>query len=170
MLRAAMTTFELTGSWSGHYEQSGGRHGISMRVAQRGQSFVGAMRDANTVLASREPLPGRPSASGGSTEIVGEAEVLSTLPEHSIIEGEVTGRVVAFEKRYRGKSTTSIRLAKGKTMSFELEGHVVLYRGTLDASGNEIAGHWRIPPRDGSPGLRGAFLLRRAAVAPATER
>jgi hypothetical protein len=159
MLRSTMATFQLTGTWSGYYEQSGCRHGISMQVVQRGQSFVGAMRDEDTVLASRELLRTRPA--GGGTEMIGEAEVLSTLPERSIVEGEVTGRTVAFVKQYQGTSTTSIRVGNRKTVSIEVPDHQVSYRGALDASGEEMVGTWSIPSRGNGRSQRGRFVLRR---------
>jgi hypothetical protein len=81
-----MTAFDLSGAWSGWYEQNGGRHGISMQVAQRGGSFVGRMRDADTVLASRGEVRAEVGDGDGDerrTTVIGEAEMLSTLPENS---------------------------------------------------------------------------------------
>ena len=157
-----MTTFDLSGEWAGHYRQNGGRHGISMRIAQRGESFVGAMRDADTLLASRETLHAQ-AADGESKqpEVLGEAEVLSAVPEHSIIEGEVAGRVVTFVKSYQGKSSTSVWVGARANMTFEFPGHQVFYRGTLDAAGQVLTGHWKIPPHHGGPPLRDRFELRR---------
>jgi hypothetical protein len=155
-----MTTFDLTGDWTGHYEQNRGRHGISMRIVQRGQSFVGAMRDADTMLSSRERLHAV-GDDGKRPDEINEVEVLSTLPEHSTIEGEVEGRVVTFVKSYRGTSTTSVWGAGGAKADFEAPGHQVNYRGTLDARGDEFAGHWTIEGADDGPKLRDRFLLRR---------
>src|SRR5688500_7832241 len=155
---------DVSGSWVGHYEQNGGRHGISMHVAQRGESFVGRMRDVDTVLAGRAQLHAQAADGDGSTTIVvGDAEVLSTLPEHSVVEGEVEGRVVTFVKRYQGTTSTSVWVPDRASMSFESPGHDVRYRGTLDAEGRELAGHWSIPGRDGAPEARGRFVLRRIA-------
>jgi hypothetical protein len=157
-----MTTIDLSGDWEGHYEQNGGRHGISMHVAQRGNSFVGAMRDADTVLASREVLHAQPvEGEGAQPQVVGEAEVLSTLPERSIVEGELVGRVVSFVKSYQGKSTTSVWVADRANMTFEFAGHRVHYHGTLDVGGDELAGHWSLPSQQGGPPLRDRFVLRR---------
>ncbi|MBL8755967.1 MAG: hypothetical protein JNK15_21910, partial [Planctomycetes bacterium] len=150
-----MTTIDLTGDWEGHYVQNGGRHGISMRVVQRGASFVGRMRDVDTLMASRQEL----RAPTDDAELLGEADVLSTLPEHSTVEGEAEGRVVTFVKRYHGKSTTTVSVA-GRTMNFTAPGHAVQYRGTLDAPGDELAGHWSIDAVDGGKPLRDRFLLR----------
>lgn len=159
MLRAAMTTFDLSGEWQGHYEQNRRQHGISMRVVQRGQSFVGAMRDADTLLASSEPL--QPPTGGGAVQPIAHAEVLSSLPEHSTVEGEVEGRLVSFVKSYRGTSSTSFWVPGRAKLKIEAPGHQVHYRGTLDASGAEFAGYWTIPAGRGSRTLRGRFLLRR---------
>lgn len=94
---------DISGHWKGFYEQGGARHGIAMQVAQRGQSFVGRMADETTLLMSRlsdadhellqrvirEPLAAPP-------------DLLTSLPEHSTVEGEVLGDVVRFDKRYLG--------------------------------------------------------------------
>jgi hypothetical protein len=155
-----MTTIDLTGDWQGHYVQDKGQHGISMRVVQRGGSFVGRMRDVDTLLASRQEL----RAPTDGAELLGEADVLSTLPEHSTVEGELDGRVVAFVKSYHGKSTTTVSV-NGRTMNFTAPGHAVQYRGTLAADGDEIAGHWTIDAPDGGKPLRDRFLLRRVRPA-----
>jgi hypothetical protein len=157
-----MTTFDLSGEWEGHYVQDRGRRGISMRVVQRGQSFVGAMRDADTLLASREKLHAQAADGSAKPELIGEAEVLSTLPEHSTIEGEVEGRIVEFTKSYRGHSRTDVWVPGRTKMQFEAPGHQVNYRGTLDATGNELTGYWTIAAPKGAKRLRDRFVLRRA--------
>jgi hypothetical protein len=162
-----MTAIDVGGSWVGHYEQHGGRHGISMHVVQRGESFVGRMRDVDTMLAGRAQMHAQSGDGDERTSVlVGEAEVLSTLPEHSIVEGEVAGRVVTFVKRYQGNTTTNVWLADApgkQAMTFDAPGHDVHYLGTLDAAGTELAGHWSIPGRHGLPALRDRFVLRRIA-------
>lgn len=162
MLPAAMTTLDLSGDWAGHYEQGGGRHGISMRIVQRGECFVGAMRDVDTLMASREVLHALAADGAPQPEVIGEAEVLSTLPEHSTVEGEVAGRVVTFVKSYRGKSSTSVWVPGKAKMQFEAPGQQVQYRGTLTADGQQLAGHWTIAASSGGPELRDRFLLKRA--------
>lgn len=162
MLGHAMT-IDLTGTWEGHYLQNGRRHGISMQVVQRGQSFVGRMRDADTMLASQEQLR-TPSRANPKVEVITAAEVISTLPEFSIVEGEVAGRVASFVKSYQGKSTTSVWVGDTATRTFEFPGHQVHYVGTLDAGGNLLHGHWSIAPRNGEKSLRDHFELRRASI------
>jgi hypothetical protein len=159
-----MTAIDLTGSWVGHYEQSGGRHGISMHVVQRGQSFVGRMRDVDTLLASRGIVHARAADDATAKPIVvGEAEVLSSLPEHSVVEGEVDGRVVTFVKRYQGKTSTSVQLVDKPSIAFESPGYDVHYLGTLAPDGGELAGHWTIDSQQGGPPQRDRFVLRRIA-------
>lgn len=46
---------DFSGRWRGFYEQGGSRHGISMIVAQRGQSVMGRMRDDDTLLTMARP-------------------------------------------------------------------------------------------------------------------
>ena len=149
-----MPPIDLTGTWEGHYRQGGGSHGIQMQVVQRGQSFVGRMRDASTVLAGQEelPLPGNERTA---------AQVLSTLPADSTVEGEVEGRVVTFVKSYRGKATTNVWVPDRGSMTFEFPAHQVHYLGTLDAAGTALSGSWRIGGQNGVPRQRDRFELRR---------
>jgi hypothetical protein len=149
-----MRAFDLSGSWQGHYLQSGGRHGISMRVVQRGQSFVGHMHDASTILAGRTRMQ---TENSGTTEV----ELLSTLPADSTVEGEVDGRRVTFMKSYRGKATTSVFVPDRGPMQFEFPGHQVHYIGILDDSGHVLHGHWSIPGPEGTKPQRDHFELRR---------
>lgn len=164
MLRRLSHTFDLTGTWEGHFVQNGRRHGISMRVVQRGQSFVGAMRDVDTLMVSHERLHTAGGDGDKDTELVGEAEVLSSLPEHSSIEGEVENRLVTFVKHYQGTTSTSIWMPGKPHVTFEVPGHDVHYRGMLSLDGNTIAGMWRIPPQHTAGELlRDRFELQRAA-------
>lgn len=150
-----MHLFDLTGSWRGHYLQSGSRHGITMRVVQRGQSFVGQMQDSSTTRAGKIRMWTEGSS---STEI----EQLSTLPAESTVEGEVEGRSVAFVKSYRGKAVTSVFVPGRDPLQFEFPGHQVHYLGTLHEAGDVLHGHWWIHGPAGSKPQRGHFELRRA--------
>jgi hypothetical protein len=164
MLRQLSQTIDLTGTWEGHFVQNGRRHGISMRVVQRGQSFVGAMRDVDTLMVSHERLHTAGGDESKDTEMVAEAEVLSSLPENSSIEGEVEKRLVTFVKHYQGKTSTSIWMPGKANITVEVPGHDVHYRGMLSLDGNTIAGMWRIPPHHtGGELLRDRFELQRAA-------
>lgn len=138
---------DLSGTWSGYYEQNGGRHGISMVVAQRGSAIVGRMRDVDTVLLEQMQV----NATGASAEVTAMIE----LPEHAIVEGEVEGEVVSFQKRYQGAQKTTLWWGRNKAQH-EVSSHSVQYRGRLDATGNVLSGTWQIPPSD-----RGRFELRR---------
>lgn len=165
MLVAPMTTIDLTGAWQGHYVQNRGRHGIAMRVVQRGQSFVGAMRDTDTLLAGRAVVRAPAADAAAAPAVVGEAEVLSSLPEHSTVEGEIEGRIVTFVKTYRGNSSLDVWVPGRPPGKVEVKGHQVHYRGTLAADRDELTGYWTITPARGGPRLRGAFVLRRVARA-----
>jgi hypothetical protein len=161
MLAVRMTTIDLSGSWRGHYTQNGRRHGISMQVVQRGQSFVGRMRDDDTLLASTEKLMA-PASAGQPQQLLAEAEVLSTLPEHSIVEGEIDGTIVTFVKRYQGSSTTSVWVDGKADMTIEVPGHRVNYRGTASNAGTVLRGDWSIPaPSPERTELRDRFELTR---------
>ena len=165
MLAGVTTHADLSGDWEGHYVQDGRTHGITMRVAQRDQSFVGEMRDADTLLAGSQKLDR--AAMGGDTmaeRLFGEIEILAELPERSIVEGEVQGRVVTFTKTYQGPTHTSVRLAGKTEIVLQVTGHAVRYLGTVATDGRELAGHWSIEPKDGSPRLRDRYLLRRGGT------
>lgn len=160
-----MTNHELGGDWEGHYVQDGRKHGITMRLAQRGQSFVGAMRDADTLLAGTQTLDREVFGEDTmAARLLGEVEILAELPEHSVVEGEVHGRIVNFTKTYQGPTHTSVRLAGKGEMVFEMTGHAVRYLGTLSTDGAEITGHWTIEPKDGARLMRDRFTLRRVAA------
>lgn len=160
MLGYPMVEFDLSGTWHGHYWQAGGSHAISMQIVQRGQSFVGRMTDVDTLLVSREQL--RTQSAGRPGEVFAEAEVMSTVPERSTVEGEVEGRIVRFLKHYQGKTSTSVWVADHASRTFEFPGHQVEYTGTLSAEGDELAGHWQIAATTPEGTLRDRFLLRRA--------
>lgn len=152
----ATPQIDLTGTWRGHYEQSGGKHGISMVVAQRGGAIVGRMRDDDTVL-----VEGLRIAGGGRPGRAAEATAMTELPEHARIEGDVQGRTVVFAKHYEGAQRTTVWHGD-QQLQLELPQHSVIYRGTLDADGEVLRGLWRIPPREPGAHLeQGAFELRR---------
>jgi hypothetical protein len=151
---------DLTGAWRGHYEQAGLRHGISMRVAQSGQSFVGTMRDDDTLLMSAVKVEWDDDVPPEERHPIGDAEVVTSLPEGSIVEGRVEGQQVEFEKRYQGAQRTTIWV-DGRATSHELPSHSVLYRGQL-ADDATLRGEWSITSPDGGDGERGAFELRRS--------
>lgn len=159
-----MTHHDLSGDWEGHYVQDGRRHGIAMRVAQRGQSFVGSMRDADTLLAGTQTLDAEVFGTDSMAQrLLGEVEILAQLPEHSVVEGEVHGRVAQFTKTYQGPTHTSVRFADKGEVVLEVTGHAVRYLGTVSIDGGEIAGHWTIEAQERGARLRDRFLLRRAA-------
>jgi len=149
-----MRPFDLTGTWQGHYQQGGGRHGITMRVVQRGQSFVGNMQDSSTILAGRAKVQ---AENGAPTEV----DTLSTLPSDSTVEGEVEGHRVVFVKSYRGKATTNVWVPDRGPMLFEFPGHQVHYVGILDDDGKVLRGHWSITEPGGDKVQRDHFVLRR---------
>lgn len=156
-------TFDLTGTWRGHYEQHGGHHGIVMTVAQKGSSFVGAMRDADTLTIGATPIV-QDAADGQAQVVVGDADTVASLPERSVIEGSIDGTRVEFVKRYVGKHTVSFWF-RGQSQQVEIADHSVWYEGLLDEPGAVLRGHWRIPAR-GATGVEavGAFTLQREAA------
>jgi hypothetical protein len=157
------TPFVMTGTWRGHYVQNGARHGIEMQVVQRGQSFVGAMRDLDTLTTQAFRLV-QPAGESGDAVDLGEAESWSTLPERSTIEGEVDGELVRFTKHYQGTARSSLWIPGKFEHHEERPGHRVLYEGTLTADGTTLGGHWHIPaPEPDAPDLRDRFELSRAS-------
>lgn len=154
-----MTNQDLTGDWNGFYEQAGARCGIAMHVVQRGQSFVGSMRDANTLTMTN--LEFEAGELPAVMRDLGQPEMVTSLPEHSTIEGEVEGERVSFQKRYRGSQNTTVWFGGTEVMRIEIQEHSVFYRGRLDRGAGVLRGEWSIRCNDGGPDERGAFVLRR---------
>lgn len=152
---------DISGIWRGHYEQAGGRHGIAMQVVQRGESFVGRMRDDDTLISGAVTVHAEGHVDARGQPLVLEAETLGSLPEHSVVEGEVHGDFVEFDKRYLGVHRISSWIG-GREFHHELADHRVRYAGRLDADGAVLRGRWSLHgcPPDG-PGCSGAFELRR---------
>ena len=154
-------SIDVSGAWRGSYEQGGSQHGISMRVVHKGQSIVGSMRDDDTLLigASEDELADlREIVQTGGDQ---HPEIVTTLPESSVIEGDVVGGTVTFVKRYQGVHRASLWIA-GSAVDIETPDHCVQYRGLLEQGGAVIRGRWRIPPFDGDgEEATGAFELRR---------
>lgn len=142
----AIGPFDLTGTWRGHYEQSGGRHGIVLVVAQKGGAIVGRMRDEDTLLMHSVKVD-----DGG-----GEATAVTQLPEHATVEGDVRGQQVTFTKRYHGSQKTHFWRDGKSGARLEIRGHSVRYTGALDPSGDLLRGVWRL-----SSEASGPFELRR---------
>lgn len=153
--------FDISGRWAGYYEQEGGRHGISMEVAQRGGGFVGRMRDEDTLLSGRADVPAI-DEDGAETGTVA-LETMGVLPEFSTVEGDVEGGRVTFEKRYEGTHSVTAWIDDGEEAQFEISGHVVRYDGALDGDGARLLGEWRIRcgDEDGDGDAVGTFELRR---------
>ena len=154
------TAADITGSWRGHYEQSGGRRGISMQVVQKGQSFVGRMRDAETLLSGSAELL-RVDADGVELEPL-RMESVGELPEYSIVEGSVVGDHVEFDKVYQGAHRITVWVPGHGEAQHEIPEHRVTYRGRLQAGATVLRGEWRIrAPRPDLDGAVGSFELRR---------
>ena len=158
--------YEISGRWRGFYEQDGRRHGISMEVAQRGSGFVGQMRDEDTVLSGRAEVP-TVDEDGAQTGTI-DLETMGVLPEFSVVEGDVDGVRVTFDKRYEGTHKVTAWLEEGEEAQFEIESHLVRYEGLLDEGGARLRGTWRIrcgedggDDGDGDGDASGAFELLR---------
>ena len=154
----------VSGDWQGHYEQDGGRHGIRMQVAQVGQSFVGEMRDEDTVLSGRSEIAVYDEAECAAEAV--ELETMGVLPERSIVEGTVEGDRVVFDKCYQGAHTQSAWIDGGDEMHLEVPAHTVRYEGELEPGGDVLRGRWSIPGEVGDDGepvelASGTFELRR---------
>ncbi len=151
---------DLTGRWRGFYEQMGQRHGIALDVAQRGAAIVGRMRDEDTLLMGAATVQGEDES--GARQTLGEAETMTSLPEWSVVEGNVAGRSVTFEKRYQGVHTNTLRLPGHGEWSMRVPDHRVFYSGRIDATGDRLTGEWHIPPlAPGGVEARGGFELVR---------
>lgn len=143
---------DLTGTWRGHYEQ-GGRHGIEMHVEHRGDVFVGWMRDVDTLTMTT--CPRKVVDEHGDEVEDGELDVVTSLPETSLIEGLVEVHRVTFVKRYQGAQRFEVWDDGRVVHRAEFDEVRVVYEGTLDETGDLLTGRWRI--REAND----AFELRR---------
>ena len=152
---------DISGRWRGYYEQDGGQHGISMKVAQRGQGFVGQMRDQDTLLSGAAEVQGVDEA--GDDDVAVAVEQMSVLPEFSLVEGDVDGARVVFDKRYQGTHSITAWVDEDVEARFDIFGHTVRYEGELDARGEQLRGAWRIAGDSaaGTAGATGTFVLVR---------
>ena len=153
--------FDISGRWRGHYEQDGGKHGITMEVAQRGGSFVGRMRDEDTMMSgtTRMPVVDEEGAEAGVLDL----ETMGELPEFSIVEGDVEGDHIGFDKRYEGTHTVTAWNEDVVEAQFEITEHRVRYEGQIAPDGSCLRGEWRIPcgDDDGNGDAVGSFELFR---------
>ena len=137
---------DITGTWRGHYEQGGGRHGISMEVVQKGEAFVGRMRDEDTLLSGTVDTV-TIDADGDVEAESPPAVTMGVLPEFSIVEGSVEGDAVYFDKRYQGSHEISVWVADRGEAHIEIPDHQVRYEGAIDQDGGRVRGQWRIAGR-----------------------
>ena len=61
-----------------------------------------------------------------------DLETMGVLPEFSVVEGDVDGVRVTFDKRYEGTHKVTAWLEEGEEAQFEIESHLVRYEGLLD--------------------------------------
>ncbi|MEZ6037170.1 MAG: hypothetical protein R3F29_06795 [Planctomycetota bacterium] len=158
---------DFGGNWRGFYEQGGRRHGISMVVAQRGQSVVGRMRDDDTLLTTAHPQQVIVEAPDGEhdeappqRERLAQLETIAALPEYSSIEGDADGDRLVFEKRYLGPHQVTSWIDGHAEAHYTLHDHRVRYEGCLDPRGELLVGRWLLGPSD-APQMSGTFELRR---------
>jgi hypothetical protein len=167
----------LTGRWTGHYQQHDQQHPITARFTQAGNRLSGSMRDDQPEdeyslfdLAARAGLP--PGADeqieAKLRELVPEAPAVpirwvSRLPAESVLEGRCDGQAVSFVKSYQGTSFGGYKLGE-QFVGVQKAGHAVHYEGRLSPDGSVIEGRWWIDADSESGGrrLEGSFSLRRA--------
>ncbi len=171
-----MSDINLTGRWVGHYVERGRECPIEANLTQDGDELRGWMRDTVTEieisifdLAVDAGLP--PGADEEITRKLresvpdaGDSPVrwVSTLPDQSVLEGEIEQNVVRITKTYQGETSGGYKV--GDTFVGEQHsGHQVLYEGHYDPDANTINGTWRIEadPENHSVRTEGQFCLRR---------
>jgi len=170
--------FDLTGTWSGYYEQRDTRHPLTAELTQQGERLSGVMRDTD-VHQERSLFEAAMEAGlppGADEQIAGRLRDLisgahnariryeTELPRDSVLEGTVYGQTASFIKSYQGVHFSGYRVGDHR-IGQTTENHAVHYSGQLSAYGTLIQGQWWIDPVPG-PGVRraeGLFLLRRAS-------
>jgi hypothetical protein len=166
----------LTGQWTGHYEQRGKEYPIAAHLVHDGVNLTGSMRDEQperdyslfeaAVQAGLPPgaderidrdiralVPAAPSA---------PIRALTGLHPDSRLVGRVEGNVVSFVKTYLGASFHGYKVGD-IILGAETAGHDVQYQGKLSPDRQTIEGRWWIDA-DSSRGhsrCDGLFSLRR---------
>lgn len=164
---------DLTGDWTGHYEQAGSRHGIAMSIVQRGDAIAGKMVDSDTLflgqwsaqeIGSIVEAARRDGVDLGAEDISDHSYAFS-LPEDSTIDGVVDGDTVQWTKTYRGAQSMDLWIGDA-TLHTEIPDHAVQYRGSVDAGARTIRGTWEIRMSgDGEDAVeQGGFELRWTGV------
>ena len=166
----------LTGQWHGFYVQSQKQHRIVMQLTQDGSRLFGEMVDVDNVTDEPlyEALANSGCEPGTDEEIADQLKKLipeagdepitshSVLPEHSTIEGKVTGLFVKFQKQYQGQTLHAFKIGD-KSVGEVIDGHTVEYSGQLSNKGTIISGRWTVYGAGGSRGfLDGGFELRKS--------
>jgi hypothetical protein len=170
------SSFDLTGSWAGHYIQREQEHPINVELIQKEQTLSGSMRDGQSEfdysvseLAFEAGLP--PGADEQieanirahvSSSPASPIRYIQQLPQESVIVGVCAGSRVDFVKTYKGTSSSGFKVGD-QFLGFQKSGHAVHYRGELSRDGRTIEGWWSIDPDPslGSRRAEGTFVLRR---------
>jgi len=169
---------DVSGHWSGFYTQHDHRRTISADLAQAGDRLTGTMNDDCTLIERRvsELALEEGLAPGADEQIVKQLRALVPqapagpvlaevqLPPLSLLDGEVVGRAVQFEKTYQGQTFAGYRIGDFRVGQLG-EGHRVHYRGRLNEDGTEIEGRWQMESETGlTRRIEGHFWLRRQVL------
>jgi hypothetical protein len=166
-------SFDLTGTWQGHYEQCDRSCPIRARLVQKGTQITGSMEDLEIEfdgsifeLAFYAGLP------PGSDEQIdarlrnmfpdaGSAPIRykSRLSSNSIVEGTVAGDMVRFVKMYQGEHYGGFVVGT-REVGCSRPGHSVDYRGQVKDQGLHIEGRWTIV-QPNCRLMQGVFILNR---------
>ena len=168
----------VTGNWDGHYEQHGRNFPIELSLRHRGNKVSGSMVDVNGEHTQplRQLLTDSHMPAAQINEFVeevrsqfpdspdGEIEYLSSLPNASLISGEVDGFSISFTKRYEGYLEIEYRL-NGLSLIQDAQCENVMYTGKISDDFNLISGNWSISaPDDFATEISGNFQLERRAA------
>lgn len=166
---------DITGEWHGHYAQHSDKRPIKASITQEGDRLFGTMVDVHTeterslfAAAAEAGLP--PGADekmdeqirqllpdAGNEPIRGKA----ILPDHSLLEGTVSGSFVRFKKAYQGQHFVGFEVGEQR-VGWMIEEHCVHYSGRLSDDGMAITGNWTIlEPETGRANAQGSFVLQR---------
>lgn len=167
---------DITGRWQGMYSQHGREHPITADFAQVDEHLQGRMLDGvtsfETSIFEAALEAGLPPGADEQMELRlrqqhpdlprGPIRACATVPETSILEGEVTRRVIRFTKTYLGEYFSGWKVGE-RVIGSSVPSHVVHYRGKLSDDDLTIEGQWWVEAdaRRGTQKLNGRFVLNR---------
>jgi hypothetical protein len=159
MLDDFTSTNPLDGTWEGYYDHdnkiySSKNFPVTAMIVQQGRSFRGTMIDGvtdirhfyRTIVEANEGRmsPWTEHQARLTLEMFPDYQIESSLPEESLVEGQIVGDQVCFTKTYLGTHSIYGNAGRRRVLLRQTDRHRVTYQGILIEGGNVIEGKWTI--------------------------